>query len=104
MLMKTTLATFSKTCRQPTTATKAFVVTNTPKRYMSAYSHMSDNDPEVLEKEKQKNLSKKEKKEWNEKLASHSEAVVKADKAEDKPIKDLQQESIRHLEQSAKEE
>lgn len=45
-------------------------------RTMSAFSHMSDNDPEVLEKEKHKELSKKEKKEWNEKLASHSEAAV----------------------------
>lgn len=42
---------------------------------MSAYSHMSDNDPEVLEKEKKKSLSKKDK-EWNEKLASQSEAAV----------------------------
>jgi hypothetical protein len=44
-------------------------------RAMSAFSHMSDNDPEVLEKEKHKELNKKDK-EWNEKLASHSEAAV----------------------------
>jgi hypothetical protein len=45
-------------------------------RFMSAYSHMSDNDPEVLEKEKKRHLNAKEKKEWNEKLASTSEANV----------------------------
>lgn len=50
-------------------------ITNTTTRTMSAFSHMSDNDPEVLEKEKHKELSKKDK-EWNEKLASHSEAAV----------------------------
>lgn len=44
---------------------------------MSAFSHMSDNDPETIEREKQKHLSKKEK-EWNEKLASTSEANVSA--------------------------
>jgi hypothetical protein len=47
----------------------------TSRRTMSAFSNMADNDPEVLEKEKQKSL-KKEKKEWSEKLASHSEAAV----------------------------
>jgi hypothetical protein len=36
---------------------------------------MSDNDPEVLEKEKKENLEKEDKK-WNEKLASFSEASV----------------------------
>lgn len=51
-------------------------VTNTTAvRTMTAFSHMSDNDPEVLEKEKRKELSKKDR-EWNEKLASHSEAAV----------------------------
>ncbi|KAI8981453.1 hypothetical protein BDB01DRAFT_794145 [Pilobolus umbonatus] len=64
------------------------------RRAMSSFSHMSDNDPEVLEKEKQKNL-KTDKKEWNEKLASHSEAAVKADKQHnDKSIKDLQSETV----------
>lgn len=54
-------------------ATTSFEVTT--KRTMTAFSHMSDNDPEVLEKEKQKNLNSDDK-EWNEKLASHSEAAV----------------------------
>ncbi|KAI8583875.1 hypothetical protein K450DRAFT_220368 [Umbelopsis ramanniana AG] len=61
-------------------------------RMMSAFSHMSDNDPEVLEKEKKEHLEKEEKK-WNEKLASFSEASVKADQSEDKPIDVLQKES-----------
>lgn len=51
-------------------------VTTITTRSMSAFSHMSDNDPEVLEKEKHKELNKRDNKEWNEKLASHSEAVV----------------------------
>jgi hypothetical protein len=50
-------------------------ITQTAVRNMSAFSHMSDNDPEVLEKEKHKSLNKKIK-EWNEKLASQSEAAV----------------------------
>jgi len=44
-------------------------------RMMSAFSHMSDNDPQVLEKEKKEHLQKEEKS-WNEKLASFSEASV----------------------------
>lgn len=45
------------------------------RRPMSAFSQMSDNDPDVLEKEKQKQMSKKDK-DWHEKLATHSEAAV----------------------------
>ncbi|KAI7907963.1 uncharacterized protein BX663DRAFT_492571 [Cokeromyces recurvatus] len=73
-------------------------------RTMTAFSHMSDNNPEVLEKEKEKSLKKKENKEWNEKLASHSEAAVKADKEQDKPISTLQNETIEELEKKSKEE
>jgi hypothetical protein len=62
-----------KTTYISSVATAGFEITT--KRTMTAFSHMSDNDPEVLEKEKQKTLSK-EGKEWNEKLASHSEAAV----------------------------
>ena len=79
---------------------------------MSAFSHMSDNDPETIEREKQKHLSKKEK-EWNEKLASTSEAnvsamtqlkrvqlniviQVKADKEQDIPIQELQNRTVDH--------
>lgn len=82
-------------------ATSSFEIT--AKRSMTAFSHMSDNDPEVLEKEKQKNLNSKDK-EWNEKLASHSEAAVKADKEHDKPVKHLQDETIDHLEKKDKED
>ncbi|KAI9483282.1 MAG: hypothetical protein EXX96DRAFT_557567 [Benjaminiella poitrasii] len=85
-----------------TSLTSSTVIQTT--RAMSAFSHMSDNDPEVLEKEKQKNLSKKENKEWNEKLASHSEAAVKADKEQDKPIDLLQNETIKNLEKKAEED
>jgi hypothetical protein len=44
---------------------------------MSAFSQMSDNDPDVLEKAKHKQMSKKDK-DWHEKLATHSEAAVSA--------------------------
>ncbi|CAM0143194.1 hypothetical protein VKS41_008651 [Umbelopsis sp. WA50703] len=66
-------------------------------RTMTAFSQMSDNDPKVLEKEKQKHLQKEKEKKWNEKLASQSEAAVKADKSEDKPLKTLQEDSIKEL-------
>ncbi|KAG2234266.1 hypothetical protein BDF21DRAFT_415520 [Thamnidium elegans] len=82
-------------------ATSSFEVT--AKRSMSAFSHMSDNDPNVLEKEKKKSLNSKDK-EWNEKLASHSEAAVKADKEHDKPVKNLQEETIKHLEKKDKDD
>ncbi|KAG8921683.1 hypothetical protein FRC00_008353, partial [Tulasnella sp. 408] len=52
--------------------------------------HVSDNDPEVLDREKRRSLSKDPKQhaphkhhapEWNESLASVSEAAVKADQS-----------------------
>ncbi|KAL1933997.1 hypothetical protein VTP01DRAFT_6179 [Rhizomucor pusillus] len=67
-------------------------------RRMSAFSHMSDNDPEVLEKEKQKMLRQSEK-DWNEKLGSESEAAIKADQTQDKPFKELQEETKHKLEE-----
>lgn len=75
----------------------------TTRRTMTAFSHMSDNDPAILEKEKNKSLGKKDK-EWNENLASHSEAAVKADKSHDKPVKHLQDETIEHLGKKDKED
>lgn len=82
-------------------ATTSFEVT--AKRSMTAFSQMSGNDPNVLEKEKNKNLNAKDK-EWNENLASHSEAAVKADKEHDKPVKHLQDETIKHLEKKDRED
>ncbi|KAI9304154.1 hypothetical protein BJ944DRAFT_231539 [Cunninghamella echinulata] len=71
---------------------------NTPyhcyhERMMSGFSQMSDNDPKVLEKGKKATL-KKNTKEWKEELASHSEAIVKADQQNDKSIEDLKEETI----------
>ncbi|KAG0743533.1 hypothetical protein G6F57_006249 [Rhizopus arrhizus] len=87
----------AKTCRSTPIITNRKTASNMAnQRFMSAYSHMSDNDPEVLEKEKKRHLSAKEKKEWNEKLASTSEANVKADKEADIPIKDLQNKTAEH--------
>lgn len=62
-------------------------------------SSMHDNDPDVLEKEKQRNLKKEQGNVhdhapgWNENLASASEAHVKADKNSASP-KDMQSSTI----------
>lgn len=66
-------------------------------RNMSAFSHMSDNDPKVLEESKKKQLEREKEKKWEEKLASLSEAAVKADQSEDKPLDRLQKDSIEEL-------
>ncbi|CAO3622693.1 unnamed protein product [Cunninghamella echinulata] len=81
---------------------------NTPyhcyhKRMMSGFSQMSDNDPKVLEKGKKATL-KKSTKEWNEELASHSEAIVKADQQNDKPIEQLKEETIQTIKRKEIEE
>ncbi|KAJ3295143.1 hypothetical protein HK104_002953 [Borealophlyctis nickersoniae] len=46
---------------------------------------MSGNDPEVIEKHKRKVLKKKDKGDWDEKLATVAEADIKADRNEAKP-------------------
>lgn len=70
-------------------------------------STMHENDPEVLEVEKQRNLSKQQHKTstpiknapgWNQYLASASEAAVKADRS-DHSIHDLQEETVQHVKQ-----
>jgi len=66
---------------------------------------MHDNDPDVLETEKQRNLSKTQHHTstphahapgWNEHLASASEASVKADKATGTP-EDLQKTTVEYI-------
>ncbi|GJF00078.1 hypothetical protein PsYK624_163570 [Phanerochaete sordida] len=68
-------------------------------------STMHENDPELLEVEKQRNLSKQQHKTstpiknapgWNQYLASASEAAVKADRS-DHSIHDLQSETVQHV-------
>lgn len=54
-------------------------------------SQSSDNNPVILETEKLRSLKCKK---WNEKLSSHSEAIVKADYSEHKTIEKLQEETI----------
>ncbi|ORY00197.1 hypothetical protein K493DRAFT_348020 [Basidiobolus meristosporus CBS 931.73] len=68
---------------------------------------MSDDDPEILEREKQKNLRGETKNNkhhpgWNEKLASHSEASVKADRTPEIPPEQLQKESVEHIKKEHK--
>ncbi|KIM39841.1 hypothetical protein M413DRAFT_446759 [Hebeloma cylindrosporum] len=56
-------------------------------RLYSSTTHA--NDPKALEREKQRDLDRKQNKqqgrEWNEALASASEAAVKADRSEEDP-------------------
>ncbi|KAI8327487.1 hypothetical protein EDC96DRAFT_90477 [Choanephora cucurbitarum] len=99
----TAIAEVTKAYRSTIATSLASSTIKTTTRSMTAFSHMSDNDPEVIEKEKQKNLSKKDK-EWNEKLASHSEASVKADKEHEKPIKNLQSETVEQLKKKESED
>ncbi|KAJ7706846.1 hypothetical protein B0H17DRAFT_1001264 [Mycena rosella] len=65
-----------------------------------------DNDPEVLEREKQRNLSKSQHKTstphehapgWNEHLASDSEASVKADRSHHAPSEKLQSDTVNYV-------
>ncbi|KXN84762.1 hypothetical protein AN958_09062 [Leucoagaricus sp. SymC.cos] len=72
----------------------------------SSTSTMHENDPELLEREKHRNLSgsqhktstphEKDAPGWNEYLASASEANVKADKSTTSP-EDLQSQTVRYV-------
>ncbi|KAK9768902.1 hypothetical protein K7432_000131 [Basidiobolus ranarum] len=82
----------------------ASTVKSTTARALSARfsSHMAANG-EVMEKEKQKSLKGETNESisdhpgWNENLASHAEASVKADHASEKSVERLQQESVEHI-------
>jgi len=69
----------------------------------SGGSHVSNNDPEVLEREKQRNLSgnqhdtHKHAPGWNEPLASISEAFIKADQAPVESPEELTKVTIEHI-------
>ncbi|CAO3596684.1 unnamed protein product [Absidia cylindrospora] len=89
--IKPALRTFSEVSSSP-----RWLLPFSTRRTMSAFSQMSDNDPEVLEREKNKQASKKDK-DWQEKLATHSEAAIKADKYFEKSTKELQDESVNSL-------
>ncbi|TFK87148.1 hypothetical protein K466DRAFT_491389 [Polyporus arcularius HHB13444] len=80
-------------------------------RYYSSTMH--DNDPDLLEKEKSRNLSKQQHKTstpipdhapgWNEALASTSEANIKADKYTGSP-KEMQQRTVKYVQDRHSEE
>ncbi|KAJ9101543.1 hypothetical protein QFC20_005236 [Naganishia adeliensis] len=81
---------------------RAFSVSAT--RAMPVRSQVSGADGKALEDEKQKNLSGTQKSThpedapgWNELLASESEAVIKAERAQDEPFEKLQKETIKHV-------
>ncbi|OJA17105.1 hypothetical protein AZE42_02610 [Rhizopogon vesiculosus] len=72
---------------------------------MTSTSTMHDNDPEILEREKRRNLAGNQHKTstphddapgWNEDLASTSEAHVKADRSS-ASINDLQRKTINYI-------
>ncbi|KAF4613764.1 hypothetical protein D9613_007590 [Agrocybe pediades] len=75
----------------------------------SHLSTMHDNDPDLLEREKARNLSGRTGKQfgsphehapgWNEKLASSSEAAVKADRSDGTTI-ELQSRTVEHMKSS----
>ena len=73
----------------------------------SSHSTMHGNDPEILEREKHRNLSGTQKHHyenapgWNENLASESEATVKSLRSDTKTSSaDLQKQTIEHLKAS----
>ncbi|TBU21479.1 hypothetical protein BD311DRAFT_706953 [Dichomitus squalens] len=88
------------------TAFKRTVARTTASRTSLRYtSTMHDNDPEVLEREKQRNLSKQQHKTstpipnapgWNEHLASASEASIKADRHSSSPH-ELQDQTVAYI-------
>ncbi|KAL4528565.1 hypothetical protein Ndes2437A_g03127 [Nannochloris sp. 'desiccata'] len=74
-------------------------------------SHVSDNDPEVIEKAKERHLKGKTKSHfpeeapgWDEALASDSEAVVKAERSNPKSIKEMQDQTVECLHDEMEEE
>lgn len=80
--------------------------------YIMIYSTMHDNDPETLEREKERTISGEQLKTphidsapgWSEKPASSSEAHVKADRHPHKgSVKDLQKETAEKHEKAHKE-
>ncbi|EIE24563.1 hypothetical protein COCSUDRAFT_52996 [Coccomyxa subellipsoidea C-169] len=89
----------------------ARLYTSSPQVQMGFGSHSSDNDPEVLDREKERNLKghpttgtpksavKDLEEGWNEKLASDSEAAVKAERHHNgsESIEDLQKKSVHHI-------
>lgn len=67
-------------------------------------SHVSENDPEVIEKEKERSISKKVKSRvgesapgWSELLASDSESVVKAERTTVTSVEEMQRMTIECL-------
>ncbi|KAG9291949.1 hypothetical protein G9A89_004887 [Geosiphon pyriformis] len=72
-------------------------------QYLFVQSHVSDNDPNIIEKEKNKVLKGQVKPViksapgWNQELASDSEAIIKAEREDFAEIKELQRESVKIL-------
>jgi len=87
---------FLRRISRPFFQTQAF---STTKLVFGFGSHVSDNDPDILDKAKLEGKGRglKNVPEWNEELASDSEAIVKADQEPEESTSDLQQETIEYL-------
>ena len=68
---------------------------NNAQRQMGFGSHMSDNDPKIIARETGRmQRTPVDKREWNETLATDSEADVKADRSPDIPVEVLVKETV----------
>ncbi|CAG8435741.1 6215_t:CDS:2 [Diversispora eburnea] len=89
-----------KTSLLQNASSKNTIIIANVRNYVPLGSHMSDNDPETLEREKKRLLSGNVKgvlrsaPGWNEMLASDSEAVIKAEREPESSFHELQQESL----------
>ncbi|CEP01052.1 Uncharacterized protein PBTT_05062 [Plasmodiophora brassicae] len=69
------------------------------RRPMGQYSHVCDNDPEVIGQHVKRDTIKRAQgdADWDEYLASDSEAIVKAERSPEMPVQKLQEVTVRHL-------
>lgn len=96
------------------TSSAAAIALPLPRRLVRAFgfgSHTSDNDPDVLEREKRRNLSGETAKEgqcavpgavpgaegWNPRLASDSEEIVKSERAPAVSVEEMVELSVRQV-------
>ncbi|KAI0760953.1 hypothetical protein BD413DRAFT_593197 [Trametes elegans] len=103
--MASILPTISRTALKRAIARPSTSALSTTPRFYSSTVH--ENDPDVLEQEKKRNLSKQQHKTstpipdgapgWNENLASASEAAVKADRWGTGSPQELQEKTVKYV-------
>ncbi|KAG8983274.1 hypothetical protein FRB90_006156 [Tulasnella sp. 427] len=86
--------------------TARHIQATTARTFVTSASHVSGNDPETMEREKERSLKKhpnqhaphdKHAPGWNEKLASVSEASVKADQATTESPEELTKVTVEYI-------